>query len=92
MQDDRLFFFGDILRQVNDFEDALETDHGRGELDRRAGQTLQRAVELAEVRAEGDDGADGERALDDVPAAEAIDERRAHRADQAEHDEERSSR
>jgi hypothetical protein len=28
------------------------------------------------------------RALDDVPAAEAVDERRADRADEAEHDEE----
>ena len=77
------------MGQINDLEDALETDHGRGELDGRARETLQRAVELTEIRAERDDGADGERAFDDVPAAEAVDERRAHRADEAKHDEER---
>ena len=59
-----------------------------GELDRRARQSLQRTVELTEVRAEGDDGADGERALDDVLAAQAVDQRRADRADQPDDDKE----
>ena len=63
---------------------TMEVEKSTGAL----AKTLQRAIELTEIRAEGDDGADGERALDDVPAAQAVDERRAHCADQPEDDEE----
>ena len=71
MQNERVFLFQDVLRQVDDFEDAFETDHGGAELDGRARESLQCAVELTEIRTEGDDGADGECILNDVPAAEA---------------------
>ena len=83
-----IFFFDDVLRQVDNFEDALERDHAGAELDRRARQPLQRTIELTEVRAKGHDGADGEGVLDDEPAAQPVDQRRADRADQPDDDKE----
>ena len=83
-----IFFFGDVLRQVDHLENALERDHAGAELDRRAGQPLQRAVELTEVGAESHDGADGEGILDDEVAAQPVDQRRADRADQPDDDKE----
>ena len=43
------------------------------------------AVQGAEIRAKGHDGANAETAQDHVVAADAVDERRAHRADDAQH-------
>ena len=77
------------MRQVDDLEDAFEGNHAGAEFDGRARETLQCAVQGAEIRTEGDDGADGEFILDDEPAAEAVDQRRAHRADETDHDEKR---
>ena len=75
--------FDDVLRQIDDLEDALEGDHGGAELHRRADQALQRRIQRADIGAEGDDGADGEGALDDQVAAEAVGQRRAQGADDA---------
>ena len=78
----------DLDGQVEHLEDALEADDGGGELDRGVGEVLKGAVEDAEVGAEGDDGADGDAALDDLVAAEAIDEGGADGAEEADDDEE----
>ena len=62
----RILFFDDVLRQVNDFEHALERNHAGRKFDGRARETLKRAVELTEIRTERNDGADSERAPIDV--------------------------
>src|SRR5690242_4511913 len=87
LQDNRILFFDDILRQVDDLEDTLETDHRRGEFHRRAGKSLQGAIELTEIRAKRNNGSDGEDIRNDKVSAKTIDERRPHCTDQTNNDE-----
>ena len=82
----RLVF--DFKRQVDDFEHPLEA-HNRGrKLHRRVRQPLQRAIQHAQVRHQGHDRADGKRAADDQVPAQPKYQGRAHRAQQADDDEE----
>ena len=76
--------FLDLHRHIQHLEHPLEADHRLGEIHRRVGQRRQRPVEHPQVGGEGDDGADGEAgAVQHEQAADPEDERRAHRADQA---------
>ncbi len=88
LQGNRVLFFDDILRQVDHLEDTLEADHRRGELHGRAGQSLQSAVELTQIRAKCNDRPNREDVRNDEVTAESIDQRRAHRADEPDDDEE----
>src|SRR5215207_5382421 len=87
LQDKRILLFDDILRQVYDLEDTLETDHRRGEFYGRAGKPLQGAIELTEIRTKRNDGSNGEDIRNHKVPAKAIDERRPHRTDQTNDDE-----
>ena len=78
-----MFLLDDILRKIDDLKDALKGDHGGAELNGRAHESLQGRVQGADVGAEGDDGTDGEGALDDQVTAQAVGQRRAEGADDA---------
>ena len=72
--------FGNLNRDVEDFEHTLKTDHAPGELDLGVGQGHERVVQLGQVGAKGDDGADGKRAGQHQVTTAPKDDRRAHGA------------
>jgi hypothetical protein len=86
---DCIFFFDDVLRKINDLEDAFEAETMLVEKSTGAlTSPCKRAVQLTEIRTEGNDGANGEDIGDDEVAAKTVNERRAYRRDQTKDDEE----
>src|SRR5262245_22919257 len=59
----RIALVAKLNREVDDLEDALEADQGRGKIDRAIGELLECPVQVVQVGAKGNDRTNRERVL-----------------------------